>query len=599
MIFVGLIWTSKSFALPQILSKYFLEDKSRSLSIDEISVPGRTTWTRLEEDNIGPRSGKIWIHLQVADFTDASTNTQLFLNLGFHYFNEVDFYYRKCGTGRFLHKSSGKSKPFGDRDIEIPNIGFVFDSCGKEASDIFLAISSSAIIKIPMSLRSVTEEIAINRTEFIWIIFFFGASLSIIFYLLLTSAIAKSLSVFMLFLYLLLTLLYAADIRGIAYQYIWPNWPKWGLCSSSFLASGALSSFSYFLIRYFKIQNGWQFKAIFMSIFVQLFALILNVIFLNNTSIIYHHLAGAFSVIIAIIVSIDILRNEKYACIFLSSYLSVLIGVLIFLLKNSGVIPINFLSENVIPLSILAQVILITIGFSWKQRDTYISNSRLESMVKASSHFAHETRRPVENLSRFLKNILTQDDVKAYVTSYHHLVDKDFNSARMMIRQLMELGKPRQLEKTYFNIRECLEDASSSFSRSILLETFDAKVSGNRENIKHVFENIIENAIHATEKVESTIWVKSVNMKQKILIEIGNTHSFIHRSNLCRLFDMYFTQGKGDGLGLGLSFAKKVVEDSGGRIWCESNGFSSENKKVPFRLVSNYVIFFLEFISEG
>jgi len=101
------------------------------------------------------------------------------------------------------------------------------------------------------------------------------------------------------------------------------------------------------------------------------------------------------------------------------------------------------------------------------------------------------------------------------------------------------------------------------------------KVFADAEKIRQVILNIIDNAIKYTRTGGVTI--KAENDDSKIKIEISDTGLGIKKEEIETIFKG-FDRGQNvqkaqiDGVGLGLMFARKIVEAHKGRIWAESEG---------------------------
>ncbi len=95
-------------------------------------------------------------------------------------------------------------------------------------------------------------------------------------------------------------------------------------------------------------------------------------------------------------------------------------------------------------------------------------------------------------------------------------------------------------------------------------------IFADREHINSVFANLIKNGIQSIPQGHAG--VISVNMEiqsDKVVISIGDNGSGIPEDLQWKLFTPNFTT-KSSGMGLGLSIAKKYIENANGRIWFES-----------------------------
>lgn len=102
-----------------------------------------------------------------------------------------------------------------------------------------------------------------------------------------------------------------------------------------------------------------------------------------------------------------------------------------------------------------------------------------------------------------------------------------------------------------------------------------AKILIDRDKIRQVILNVIDNAIRYTQK--GGVTVKIQDLKSKIQIAVSDTGEGMTKEELAKIFETFSrgtagTQLFTEGAGLGLYIAKKFVELHQGKIWAESRG---------------------------
>jgi two-component system sensor histidine kinase HydH len=86
----------------------------------------------------------------------------------------------------------------------------------------------------------------------------------------------------------------------------------------------------------------------------------------------------------------------------------------------------------------------------------------------------------------------------------------------------------------------------------------------------HIFENSLEAMTRIPKgKERATLNVSLLGDEETVEISISDNGDGIAKENLGRIFDPFFST-QPDRLGFGLTFAKRVVEEQGGKIWVES-----------------------------
>lgn len=96
----------------------------------------------------------------------------------------------------------------------------------------------------------------------------------------------------------------------------------------------------------------------------------------------------------------------------------------------------------------------------------------------------------------------------------------------------------------------------------------------DREQLRRVFVNLIDNALEALSNVEGerriTVATAHDPSRALLLTQVTDTGHGIARKDFARLFQPYFST-RGRGTGLGLAIVQRIVTEHGGRIRAESN----------------------------
>lgn len=117
-------------------------------------------------------------------------------------------------------------------------------------------------------------------------------------------------------------------------------------------------------------------------------------------------------------------------------------------------------------------------------------------------------------------------------------------------------------------LRQCVVTLEPKWSRKNI--DFSVRLpnviyTGDEELLENVWVNIIDNAIKYTPD-GGRIEVALIESKSKLLITVTDSGEGMDEATLERAFSPYFHGGSGEGSGLGLPIAKRIVELHGGRI---------------------------------
>jgi signal transduction histidine kinase len=93
-------------------------------------------------------------------------------------------------------------------------------------------------------------------------------------------------------------------------------------------------------------------------------------------------------------------------------------------------------------------------------------------------------------------------------------------------------------------------------------------VIGNRIQLQQVLFNLITNAVEAMESVaDRTMLVKSEHDNgDQVRVTIEDSGTGIESQQIDKIFGSFFTT-KGEGMGMGLSICRSIIESHGGRLW--------------------------------
>lgn len=111
---------------------------------------------------------------------------------------------------------------------------------------------------------------------------------------------------------------------------------------------------------------------------------------------------------------------------------------------------------------------------------------------------------------------------------------------------------------------------------SVDAELCDFEITGNENLTRHVWQNLISNALKFTNR-NGNVFIRLEKIADSLVFRIKDDGIGISEEDKDKVFDMFFTGDKShnaDGCGLGLPLTKKIVEKSGGEI-----SFTSERDK--------------------
>lgn len=158
---------------------------------------------------------------------------------------------------------------------------------------------------------------------------------------------------------------------------------------------------------------------------------------------------------------------------------------------------------------------------------------------------------------------------------------REVTSLKMMVDEFSRFARLPDTRLESGNINDVILEAAAVFDGrfddiSIELELSEAmpELQLDREQLKAVFINLIENAVEAldTAAVERRILVTSRHdaARDLAVAEVSDTGKGIDPADLQRLFQPYFST-KGRGTGLGLAIVNRIITEHHGRVKAVAN----------------------------
>jgi C4-dicarboxylate-specific signal transduction histidine kinase len=223
--------------------------------------------------------------------------------------------------------------------------------------------------------------------------------------------------------------------------------------------------------------------------------------------------------------------------------------------------------------------------------------SRLAAMGELTASIAHEINQP---MSAILSNVdaaemvLDADEMdKGELRRILEDIRSDDLRASEVIRHIRDLANNRPADREEFDVNELVESVLKLTSQLTRRKRVRTKadlarvplVYGDRIHVQQVLLNLVLNAIDAMASVpegQRVLRVKTATAGAGIVaVSVRDRGHGIASDKLARIFEPFFTT-KSDGMGLGLSIARSLVEAQGGRIWAENR--SEGGARISFTL---------------
>jgi two-component system sensor kinase FixL len=212
--------------------------------------------------------------------------------------------------------------------------------------------------------------------------------------------------------------------------------------------------------------------------------------------------------------------------------------------------------------------------------------SRLTAMGEMASTLAHELNQPLSAISNYLKGSrrLIESSTDAQSSMLREALDKAAEQALragQIIRRLRDFVARGESERRVENIAKLVEEASAlalvgAKDQAVRVRfRFDPMVElaiADKIQIQQVLLNLMRNAVEAMQDgpTRELVLTAAPVDSDMVRVSVSDTGSGIAPDVLSQLFQPFVTT-KQQGMGVGLSICRTIVESHGGQIWAEPN----------------------------
>lgn len=213
--------------------------------------------------------------------------------------------------------------------------------------------------------------------------------------------------------------------------------------------------------------------------------------------------------------------------------------------------------------------------------------ARAATMSALTASIAHEVNQPlaslVTNASTCVRVLAADPPNLELARTTAQRTIRDANRASEVIQRLRDMFARKQpaTETLDLNeaVREVLALSANDLQRARVVLHADfadalPAVRGDRIQLQQVILNLVLNARDAMRAVDDRPRdlriATACDASGQVHLSVRDAGTGIEPQNLERLFDAFYTT-KGEGMGIGLSISRSIIQGHDGRLWAESN----------------------------
>lgn len=246
-----------------------------------------------------------------------------------------------------------------------------------------------------------------------------------------------------------------------------------------------------------------------------------------------------------------------------------------------------------------ARLVSIIVGVLRQRRALKVANAKMKDLMEMKDEFlqiaSHQLRAPLTALRGLIEmqatgyfDDLAADKVQEFRKEMSGAANRLYELVNDLLRSLKMEGNKLPLEFGEVDlvklINEAVETLKTNYDKRQLKLEFQAPevgfpvIEGDKEYLRQILINLIDNAEHYTKTGGTTVTLKQDG--DAVVIDVTDTGIGITKEEMAKLFQKFARAARAqefrhEGTGLGLFIARKIAESHNGSLSLASEG---ENK---------------------
>lgn len=574
----------------------YVEDPNRNLTYEDIKTLQEKLWQQAGNETIrfGFTQSVYWFKNTVKNNT---THTQkLLFEIDNPLTDALTLYIAKH-AGDITIFESGDHFPFASRPIDHASFLFPFELAANEEVSLIYRVQNEDELSLIPALWSNDTFLEENPKLQSFKALFYGGMIIIIIYHSLLGLITRQRNYLYFVFFVSSATLYTAAEHGLAFQYLWPSWPKFANMSDPIFAYTTVFFGLLFTRCFLNLKESS--RSWYLTMNTGLFICVLgatSMLFVQfQWSILIVITIAFLCQIIVLICSLQLaLKSNTNAKLFAYAMSGFIVCGLVYLARIVRIIPHNILTDNAIIIGILLEVIIFSFALAnlilQLEKEKAAAKSEAQTKGEFLAVMSHEIRTPMNGVLG-MADLLHDTQLNKTQRHYVDVIQTSGRSLLNVINDVLDYSKieagKMDLDKEPFNLQEVIDNALSIFRSKAIEKRIDLfyeidpdvpeMVIGDASRLRQIILNLINNAFKFTNRGHVLLIAKTdQDGRDLIRFEIKDSGIGITPEQQEKLFHTFSqasvkTSSQYGGSGLGLSICKNLCELMGGQIGVSSN----------------------------
>lgn len=371
----------------------YIKDRRKIWTIEDVIHQKNWTKNSAASFNFSFDSNAYWLRVRINN--SQKQNINLVLNTQSELTDFINVYLINNQNKVVKTWKTGDRRVFSSRPIDTNSLAFPISLKAKESLTLYIKLDSydglHEILKPVLS--SANDFMHSNQISNFFLGAFFGLLFAMLLYNLFLFVSTKDLAYGLYSLYILVFLSWSLTFRGYAFEFLWPNSPKFNHIFIALSAMLIMVSLTIFLIRYMNLKNS--------NAFIYKLAIFIAVTsFLPTPIILLDYYALSFSLIFPYIVfslaitliytTYLVFHGSREARFVLLSFGLLSIAIFAYISMLSGIVQNNIFANNLPLIGAALEVLLIAFGLADKMNELQKRQRRIELRARLAQESINE-----------------------------------------------------------------------------------------------------------------------------------------------------------------------------------------------------------------
>ncbi|BFM13485.1 hypothetical protein R50072_36380 [Simiduia litorea] len=371
--------------------------------------------------NFGFSHSAYWVSLKLHN--PKTTDAALMIRQDYPLIDYVDFW-DQDRAGVWRGTATGDRRIFDSRAVGVRDFLFPVTVPANSDKTVYFRFKSDGPMNIGLSIADTGHTLSRVSGEQLLFGAYYGGFLVLVIYNLILFLAVKDRAYIYYMVYVVSYGLYMSVHNGFSFQYIWPNSP-WLANQSLLLLLGVSLLFGLKFSRVVCSTQHWVPRTDRMAVVLQVVtaALLLVTPFLGYQDLIFAYSLLTVLVCFCILLlgTLVLLRGSVPARYFMVAWATLLVSVLIYMFKQFGFLPHNFVTQNSFQMGSLLEMVLLSLALSARVNEmqklgysdalTALANRRhFDEVLPMEIEKAKRTKKPLSLIVIDIDNFKSVND---------------------------------------------------------------------------------------------------------------------------------------------------------------------------------------------